>query len=242
MLTVMVTRLAEESLLQTGTSYGRKWNNSRFNFFKIYQKVANRTWQGMKHRYLQVLKPRLENNTSSKVPLVTVTPVVPTPTTPQYQHSSEEFDIDDEEEGEEQEQAEEEEEEEEEVEDRREEPRRSPIPKRLSTNGVQKRQLERGAVRKLVSDLSLHFNVAQSVVYHALIIHSGDIELAEQYLESYGGIYSRHLSQVVIDTKPWNPVEDALLMSANPSTQRLESIIEKRGREETLARIEWLDS
>lgn len=84
-------------------------------------------------------------------------------------------------------------------------------------------------IQAAVKRLKKEYQVSRHVVYHALIIHSGDLELAEEYIAS-GGISF---------VKPWTPEEDQLLMG---SVHDCAAVFETRGREPSRARIAWLES
>jgi hypothetical protein len=73
-----------------------------------------------------------------------------------------------------------------------------------------------------------------NVIYHALIVTSGDVKLAQEYLNNYKEFQKKNIL--------WKKEEDNLLLSKNPDLKKLQYLISKRGKSALNVRMEWLES
>jgi len=90
-------------------------------------------------------------------------------------------------------------------------PKDKPIKKRrLSTPYVSKEQ-RRNTISRIFSDLMKETELSSKIVLHALIVYSGNVNLARQYLLNLGDISK-------CEVKPWSPVDDVRLLSKDSRT------------------------
>lgn len=99
-------------------------------------------------------------------------------------------------------------------------------------------------VSSCIEKLQEETGCSWKVIFHSLLIYSGDLEKARIYLLKRGG--SRHFSSVlVLDTsqlhdKPWTAQEDETLTSNKQAA--IATVIKERGNQETQDRINFLCS
>jgi len=87
-------------------------------------------------------------------------------------------------------------------------------------------EIQQIIVNNIINQLSLQFQVPKSIIYHALLIFSGDVALATDYLQK----------GVKCGVKGWTNEEDDNLIS-NPSPEMFEG----REEEHIRRRIAFLD-
>jgi len=84
-------------------------------------------------------------------------------------------------------------------------------------------------LRQLIVSLAHEFHKSEHVIYHAMLIHSGNVEHAKKYLQD-PTVHSDHR---------WTLEEDDILRGDNES--KISELIQKRGKTRSHERIEFLE-